>query len=335
MSIAAMPSTSAWCIFASDRVAPALEPLDERDLPQRPRAVQARATSRCRRARRAARRCPGADRRVTRTCQRMSKWSSSTQTGFVIPGRRAAGAGDSAAPGAGASRCARSAARVRSRISNTSTPPTAMFTGPCSAASEDRSAGERSSAIGPRPYPGRKMAAWRPSRVCSGPARSRCSRSRPWLRLPWRRRGGHVPVLRVLAEQRRGPARREADDRARRSSGLAFDNHPLHYADGWATRSRAPRPAERTFAAGGVYHVVLRHPRRFDGTKSRHVRRRRHDQPPAGRRLHRQRNERPLRHRGHLRCDASATPTPTQSINYTWDLDGDGADDPGQTAVKP
>src|SRR6476659_4595222 len=43
--------------------------------------------------------------------------------------------------------------------SNASTPPTAMFTGPCSAASEDRSAGERSCAICPRPYPGRKMAA--------------------------------------------------------------------------------------------------------------------------------------------------------------------------------
>src|SRR5262245_17703088 len=40
-----------------------------------------------------------------------------------------------------------------------------MFTGPCSAASEDRSAGERSSAICPRPYPGRKMPAVASSRV--------------------------------------------------------------------------------------------------------------------------------------------------------------------------
>src|SRR3954451_21711576 len=49
--------------------------------------------------------------------------------------------------------------------SKTSTPPTAMFTGPCSAASEERSAGERSCAICPRPYPGRKMAAVVSSRV--------------------------------------------------------------------------------------------------------------------------------------------------------------------------
>src|SRR3954453_22186449 len=41
--------------------------------------------------------------------------------------------------------------------SKTSTPPTAMLTGPCSAASEDRSAGERSSAICSRPYPPRMM----------------------------------------------------------------------------------------------------------------------------------------------------------------------------------
>ena len=129
--------------------------LDDRELPQRPRAVQAPrqllADELGQLVRAAGRRQGGAADVPAEVELRRRR----PRPGSSPRARATAGAGGSAGSGAGAGRRAR-APRACSRpgpASNTSTPPTPIVTGPCSAASEERSAAESASAIreGSRP----------------------------------------------------------------------------------------------------------------------------------------------------------------------------------------
>ena len=161
MSTAATPSTSAWCIFGSSATRPS----------RRPSTTVSSHSGRERSSRRDISRAdelgelgspPGAGSAARRTCQPRSKPSSSTQTGFVKPaGRCSAGAGGSAGSGAAGPRRARGRRRSSgpARPRRRAAPPTAMLTGPCSAASDERSAGERASAIAGRAYP--RPGVWR------------------------------------------------------------------------------------------------------------------------------------------------------------------------------
>ena len=147
MSIAAIAVDERVVHLRQHRVAPAREALDERDLPQRPRAVQPA-------------RHLGADElgelRVAagRRQPRHAHVPADVEVVVVDPDR----VGDPRRGVLQALAVARNEVQPRADAldqplvadpgrSNTSTPPTAMLTGPCSAASEDRSAGERSSAI--------------------------------------------------------------------------------------------------------------------------------------------------------------------------------------------
>ena len=143
-STAAMPSTSAWCIFAT---APCARPRG----PRRPSAATAAASGRAaptsagpraRRARRRRRARAGAARRRGLGVEA----GSSTQTGLASP----SGASSSRIGSAGSGGCARGGARRPSRARparrSTSTPPTCMWTGPRSAWMAERSEGESGSA---------------------------------------------------------------------------------------------------------------------------------------------------------------------------------------------
>src|SRR5690242_15147428 len=105
-----------------------------------------------------------------------------------------------------------------------------MFTGPCSAASEDRSAGERSSAICSRHYPGRKMRAvassWSMLRSCVLALLACAVAAAPALatdaNVTFKCCQYTPDNVRVLP----GESLTITPD-----TGVAFDNHPLHYAD--------------------------------------------------------------------------------------------------------
>jgi plastocyanin len=120
-------------------------------------------------------------------------------------------------------------------------------------------------------------------------------------------------------------------------SGLAFDNHPLHYADGVGNTLTGTTPAERTFPQAGIYQWYCGIHGSFDGTNVHGM---------SGR-IAVTANHLPVpsftasatnvASGTEVTFDASGSsdPDPAQFVNYTWDLDGDGANDPGQTSVNP
>src|SRR3954449_8290685 len=130
--------------------------------------------------------------------------------------------------------------------SKTSTPPTAMLTGPCSAASEDRSAGERSSAICSRPYPAemiRRVTSHRlvtllvfavlapPAMASDATVNYQCCQYTPAsVRIA---PGEHVSFV--------------------GTDGADFTQHPLRFSDPSLGQEDVGSTASRTFPTGGVY----------------------------------------------------------------------------------
>jgi plastocyanin len=121
--------------------------------------------------------------------------------------------------------------------------------------------------------------------------------------------------------------------------GVTFADHPLHFADGLGNTLSGTAPAVRSFPQDGVYQWYCGIHGHFDGVNVSGM---------SGR-VAVTLNRLPV-----ARFTASADSVASgaevtfdangsddadfgvgQTLNYSWDLDGDGADDPGQTSPTP
>jgi PKD repeat protein len=120
-------------------------------------------------------------------------------------------------------------------------------------------------------------------------------------------------------------------------SGLAFDDHPLHYADSVGNMPTGTVAAERSFPQAGIYQWYCGVHGSFDGTNvhgmSGRVAVTDNHLPVASFTASAQN----VASGTEVTFDASGSSDAdlAQYLNYRWDLDGDGADDPGQTSVNP
>jgi plastocyanin len=121
--------------------------------------------------------------------------------------------------------------------------------------------------------------------------------------------------------------------------GVAFENHPLHYTDNVGNTLTGTTPAERTFPQDGVYRWYCGIHGHYDATTdtvtgmSGHVEVTYNHLPVASFTA----TATNVASGTEVTFDASGSsdPDPTQFLNYSWDLDGNGVDDPGQTSVNP
>lgn len=120
-------------------------------------------------------------------------------------------------------------------------------------------------------------------------------------------------------------------------TGVAFDNHPLHYADNVGNTLTGTTPAQRTFPQDGIYQWYCGIHGHFDGTNvsgmSGHIEVTTNHLPVAS--FTASAADVPSGTEVTFDASGSSDPDPTQFLNYSWDLDGDGTDDPGQTSVNP
>jgi PKD repeat protein len=120
-------------------------------------------------------------------------------------------------------------------------------------------------------------------------------------------------------------------------AGVAFENHPLHFTDNVGNTLTGTTPAVRTFPQAGVYRWYCGIHGHFDGVNvsgmSGRVAVTTNHLPVAAFTA----SATDVASGTEVTFDASSSSDQDvgQFLNYSWDLDGDGADDAGQTAVNP
>ena len=120
-------------------------------------------------------------------------------------------------------------------------------------------------------------------------------------------------------------------------AGVAFEDHPLHFTDNVGNTLTGTTPAERTFPQAGIYQWYCGIHGHFDGVNvsgmSGRVAVTTNHLPVAAFTA----SASDVASGTEVTFDASSSSDQDlgQFLNYSWDLDGDGADDPGQTAVDP
>lgn len=121
--------------------------------------------------------------------------------------------------------------------------------------------------------------------------------------------------------------------------GVAFEDHPLHFTDNVGNTLTGTTPAQRTFPQAGVYRWYCGIHGHYDvatdtvsGMSGRVAVTTNH-LPVASFTA----SATDVASGTEVTFDASTSSDQDlgQFLNYSWDLDGDGADDPGQTAVDP